>query len=131
MNHPHSLLGLPALALALLWLLCTPSSAFWIISHKSLVSQRLDPILTSGISGHTHAFVGQSSVEPLAAYETLRAASEQGRCTTSGVGADALSYWAPQLYHYSPDNVSRVSVCLLIVILLLTIFTFYLSAHFC
>lgn len=39
------------------------TNAFWILSHPSLVSQRLDPIVSgNGTSGHTHAFVGDSDI---------------------------------------------------------------------
>lgn len=69
---------------------------FWIITHHSLVSQRLDPILTNGTSGHTHAFVGSAAILPSQDANSL--------CTTSKVKADKSNYWAPQMYYYHSTN---------------------------
>ncbi|PWN29842.1 WSC-domain-containing protein, partial [Jaminaea rosea] len=78
--------------LALLSLVAS-SHAFWIITHHSLVSQRLDPILSPNTtSAHTHAFVGSAAI--------LDSQSKESMCTTSNVKADKSNYWAPQLYYY-------------------------------
>lgn len=81
----------------LLVLAVVPARAFWIISHHSLVSQRLDPIIApNGISGHTHTFVGSAAIQPSQNVDSM--------CTTSPVKADKSKYWAPQLYYYHGDT---------------------------
>ncbi|CAO1620677.1 unnamed protein product [Parajaminaea phylloscopi] len=72
------------------------ATAFWIIPHHSLVSQRLDPILSNSTSSHAHAFVGSAAILP--------GQKKSEMCTTSSVKADRSNYWAPQLYYYHGNN---------------------------
>ena len=75
--------------------------AFWIVRHKSLSTDRLDPIVQPGVvSSHVHTIVGAKNFGPTVDNETLLASE----CTTAPVQADMSSYWAPQLYYRSENE---------------------------
>ena len=93
-------------------------------ASKPVVVQRLDPIMADNkpvASGHTHTFVGSNSVAASMTYNSLRGAfdgfqkgrefiattakgGDDGSCTTTGLWADASSYWSPSLYYRNEDS---------------------------
>ncbi|KAJ9114082.1 hypothetical protein QFC22_005902 [Naganishia vaughanmartiniae] len=71
----------------------------FILTHKMLVTTRLDPIVFPGvISGHVHTIAGASSFDKTMDYAKSRSAS----CTTAVVSEDKSNYWTPQMYYYNP-----------------------------
>ncbi|ORY26506.1 hypothetical protein BCR39DRAFT_256661 [Naematelia encephala] len=82
-------------------LLALPSNAYFILSHGSLETTRLDPIVSpGGISSHVHSIVGGSNFDKTIDIAKMR----NGTCTTAAVSVDKSNYWVPQLYYYNPDD---------------------------
>lgn len=99
----------------------TVDAYFVLGASKPVVVQRLDPIMADNkpaASSHAHTFVGSNRVAASMTYDSLRGAfqgaqkgreyvapkgGEDGSCTTTGLWADASSYWSPSLYYRNED----------------------------
>lgn len=72
-------------AAALLVFTTLYADAYWIVQHKVLTHDRLDPIVSPGkVASHVHTVVGASNFGPTVSVETLQASN----CTTAPVQKD-------------------------------------------
>jgi hypothetical protein len=76
--------------------------AMFILTTSTLVTERLDPIVTPGnVSTHVHTILGASNFNPNVNVDQQMASN----CTTVPVQADKSLYWAPTLFHRAQDGV--------------------------
>ncbi|KAF8811252.1 hypothetical protein BYT27DRAFT_7184648 [Phlegmacium glaucopus] len=84
-------------------ILSQPSDAwFRVACTEPLVQERLDPIISPGISpsNHVHTVHGASGFASNSTYDTLRISS----CTNCEVAQDLSNYWFPKLYFRDPKT---------------------------
>ena len=99
-------------------LLASHASAYFVLTNMApVVAQRLDPIISEGnaiTSGHAHAFLGSNQVRANMTYHSLRKSvkgwkknvpfTASGVCSSTGLWADASSYWSPPLYYRNNNS---------------------------
>ncbi|KAF8154801.1 hypothetical protein B0H34DRAFT_661187 [Crassisporium funariophilum] len=93
----------------LITLLILPTVAWFRVACTSpLVQQRIDPIISPGVSpsNHVHTVHGASNFASNSSYDSLRASS----CTNCLVSQDLSNYWFPKLYFQDPKNKSFEAV---------------------
>ncbi|KAF5310186.1 hypothetical protein D9619_010599 [Psilocybe cf. subviscida] len=80
-----------------------PSYAWFKVACTSpLVQERLDPIISPGVSpsNHVHTIHGASNFAANSTYDTLQGSN----CTSCVVAEDLSNYWFPKLYFHDPNN---------------------------
>ncbi|KAJ7185012.1 hypothetical protein C8R46DRAFT_883200 [Mycena filopes] len=75
---------------------------FRVACTDPLVQERLDPIISPGVSpsNHVHTINGGSNFNPTYTFDNLRASN----CTNCLVAQDLSNYWYPKLYFQDPKT---------------------------
>ncbi|KJA22476.1 hypothetical protein HYPSUDRAFT_40849 [Hypholoma sublateritium FD-334 SS-4] len=97
-------------ALLTLFLGCNPAAAWFRVpcSTTPVVEERLDPIVSPGISpsNHVHTVHGSNMFSANSTYNLLRNSS----CSNCQVAQDASNYWFAKLYLHDPQTGQYESV---------------------
>ena len=93
-------------AAALLVFATLYADAYWIVQHKILTHDRLDPIVSPGkVGSHVHTVVGASNFGPTVSFESLQASN----CTTAPIQKDKRRVFSKN--SQTNDALIRLALC--------------------